>query len=69
MDRQPVESSSLASVGYDKEAQILEIEFQHGGVYQYAGVPGDIHYLLMVAPSKGQAFWRLIRDRFPHRKA
>jgi hypothetical protein len=33
--RTPVESSNIASVGYDKENQILEIEFHHGAVYQY----------------------------------
>lgn len=31
MQRQRVESSNLASVGYDKNSQILEIEFNHGG--------------------------------------
>lgn len=32
MKRQSVESSNLASVGYDVENEILEIEFNHGGV-------------------------------------
>ena len=35
MKRQSVESSNLASVGYDEEKQILEVQFKHGGVYQY----------------------------------
>jgi len=39
MKRQPVESSNLASVGYDAARQILEIEFNHGGIYQYYDVP------------------------------
>jgi hypothetical protein len=26
-------------IGYDPENMILEIEFQHGGVYQYFNVP------------------------------
>jgi len=37
--RQAVASSSLASVGYNEEHEILEIEFNHGGVYQYFDVP------------------------------
>lgn len=38
MKRIPVSSSNLASVGYDEISQALEIEFLHGGVYQYFGV-------------------------------
>jgi hypothetical protein len=30
MDRLPVDSSNVASVGYDEEATILEIEFLSG---------------------------------------
>src|SRR5690606_38788946 len=33
--RIPVTSSNIASVGYDKEEHILEIEFHHGTIYQY----------------------------------
>ncbi|MCD4746569.1 MAG: KTSC domain-containing protein [Bacteroidales bacterium] len=32
MKRESVSSSNLASVGYDEKNQILEIEFNHGGV-------------------------------------
>jgi len=41
MKRQAVESSNLASVGYDVENEILEVEFKHGRVYQYFDVPKD----------------------------
>lgn len=33
MERENVSSSNLASVGYDEENEILEIEFNHGGIY------------------------------------
>jgi hypothetical protein len=39
MDRTPVSSSNLSSVGYDPDEQILEIEFNGGRVYQYYDVP------------------------------
>jgi hypothetical protein len=42
MERKAVESSNLASVGYDEHEEILEIEFQHGGVYQYFDVPKKV---------------------------
>jgi KTSC domain len=61
MERQSVESSNLASVGYDAENEILEIEFNHGGVYQYFDVPENIYESLMNADSLGQYFDRNIK--------
>ena len=51
MERIPVSSSNLCSVGYDPGSQTLEIEFNHGGVYQYAGVPEGEYEGLMSACS------------------
>jgi hypothetical protein len=56
MRRQAVVSSNLASVGYDAATQTLEIEFHHGGVYQYFDVPQAAHDGLMNAGSKGRYF-------------
>jgi ATP-dependent DNA helicase RecG len=53
MKRIPVESSSLASVGYDREISTLEVEFRNGGCYQYFPVPQRVFEQLMAAPSKG----------------
>lgn len=54
MKRESVESSNLASVGYDADNQILEIEFHHGGVYQYFDVPFSVYEGIKEAASKGQ---------------
>jgi hypothetical protein len=56
MNRTPVSSSNLASVGYDSNSQVLEIEFLHGGIYQYSGVPSPIFSGLMTASSHGSYF-------------
>ncbi|MBU4502190.1 MAG: KTSC domain-containing protein [Nanoarchaeota archaeon] len=61
MERQPVSSSDLMSVGYEEESQILEIEFLKGGIYQYYGVPVGIYDGLMSAGSKGSYFHQNIR--------
>ncbi len=53
MERMPVESSNLASVGYDAISATLEIGFLNGSVYQYFGVPEQVHTGLINAPSKG----------------
>jgi hypothetical protein len=54
MNRIPVISSNLESVGY--ENRILEIRFHSGGTYQYFDVPEHLYHGLMNAPSKGAYF-------------
>ena len=64
MNRVPVSSSNLSSVGYDKANQVLEIKFNGGGVYQYFDVPKRIHQELMNASSHGKYFHRNIEDNY-----
>jgi hypothetical protein len=68
MQRQWIESSVLASVGYDRGSRVLEVEFKKGGVYRYFGVPTNSVQDLMAAGSHGSYFSRQIRDRYPSRK-
>jgi len=64
MQRQPVESSSLASVGYQEWTRTLEVEFRNGGVYHYLGVPASVHRALMTAESRGAFLNTQIKPRF-----
>lgn len=64
MNRIPVESSNLKSIGYDPEQQILEIEFRGNVVWQYRNVPMSVWLELESAPSKGKYFQSQIRERF-----
>jgi len=66
MQRELVESSTLASVGYDTNQLLLELEFRSGGVYQYLGPLDSLHRELMTAESKGRFFNQNIRDHFPY---
>lgn len=54
--RLPVNSSELASIGFDDASQILEVEFRSGAVYQYSGVQKVIYSELMSAQSHGSYF-------------
>ncbi|MEM8505380.1 MAG: KTSC domain-containing protein [Cyanobacteria bacterium P01_D01_bin.1] len=56
MNRTSVSSSNLASVGYDPNTQTLEVEFLHGGIYQYSNVPLSVYEGLMGASSHGSYF-------------
>ena len=68
MNRQPVQSSNIRSVGYDATAQTLEIEFHSGGIYHYFEVPESVHLGLLAAPSKGTYFHERIEDRYRYRR-
>ena len=66
--RIPVATSNIASVGYDKEAHILEIEFHHGAIYQYVDVPEKVYEELMSSPSQGAYFMNEIKSKFKYQK-
>ena len=52
--RQPVDSEAIASIGYNKETAMLEIEFKDSGeVFRYLGVPEDEYRKLTAAQSMG----------------
>ena len=66
MERTPVRSSYLDSVGW--EDGVMEVEFQDGAIYEY-----DVPYIsdfwdLLDTDSKGQWFYYNIRDSVPFRK-
>lgn len=64
--RTPVASSSIRSVGYDDG--VLEIEFHHGGVYQYFDVPGEVYRGVLEAGSRGRYFHDEIRGQYDFRR-
>jgi hypothetical protein len=68
MLRSVVSSSSLTSVGYDRGARLLEIEFRHGGVYRYHDVPSNVFEELVRSPSKGRFFNERVRDSYRSRE-
>jgi tyrosyl-tRNA synthetase len=56
IERKPVSSTNLASIGYCPDTRTLEVEFLHGGVYRYYGVPQYEYDGLLNAASHGQHF-------------
>jgi DNA helicase HerA-like ATPase len=66
MERETVSSSSIVSIGYDQNAETLEIEFKDRAVYQYYNVPQTVYQQFMEAPSKGQFHHAYIRNSFPY---
>jgi len=67
MQRTPVTSSDIASIGY--EDNVLEIEFHSGkSVYQYFHVPEQEHNELMNAQSHGKYFNQNIKNKYQYEK-
>lgn len=66
--RTSIESSNICSIGYDAKKQILEIEFNHGGIYQYFDVPQSVYNELIDADSHGKYFAINIKNNYKYQK-
>lgn len=66
VEREPVVSNVLRSVGHDRASSTLEVEFTDGDVYRYFAVPTSVHQRLMDAASKGGFFTAYVRDVYPY---
>jgi hypothetical protein len=62
IEHKPVESSNIASAGYDPKTRVLEVRFRGSGrLYRYNDVTPETHADFEKAPSKGSFFARNIR--------
>ena len=68
MQLNPVQSSTIAAIGYDLETKTLHIEFRSGHVYEYDDITPETHEALTAAPSIGAHFGRHIRPHHAGRK-
>ena len=69
MERQPVVSSDIASVGYDGASETLEVEFKATGVYRYFSVPQAVAEDFQHTPSPGKFFLQNIKGKYAWEKA
>lgn len=68
MQQEAAGSTGMKSIRYDPETQILRIEFESGGVYEYIGVPPEVYDELLIAGSRGWFFREFVRERYPFEK-
>lgn len=66
MERYSVASSNIASIGYDEGSETLEVEFLNGSIYQYYGVPQNMHEQLVQAGSKGMFLNTYIKNAYAY---
>lgn len=66
---QPVESSQIASAGFDAGTQTLALQFKSGGpVYHYSGFTQEQYDAFLKAESKGKHFGAHIKGKFDFQK-
>jgi KTSC domain-containing protein len=63
----PVESSAVARIGYDAEAEEAYVKYLDGGLYAYEGVPVGVFDELASAESKG-TFVNAVIKEYPCRE-
>ncbi len=67
IERLAVDSSAVASAGYDAARQVLAIEFRSGLVIHYDGVPADLFELFGASESRGRFYSQRIKGKFSGR--
>ena len=69
MQRQPVQSSALESVGYNAKTNTLELEFkEHSGVWQYFNFKPNTYKRFMKSESLGNFFVTKIKGKYEELK-
>jgi hypothetical protein len=66
--RVPVDSSNLASIGYDETRHVLAVGFKSGAIFHYRGVESGLWERFHMAPSKGSFFAHHVKGRYQGEK-
>lgn len=64
IERFPIESSNLHSIGYDHARRVLAVGFNSGAVFHYSNVDLGTWERFVEAPSKGSFFAHHVKGRF-----
>ena len=64
MTRTKVIAETLRSIGYDPDAELLELEFISGDIYDYQKVKPYLYMGLMNSNTKDAYFNKYIRDNY-----
>lgn len=68
VERAPVTSSNVKSVGHDASTGTLEVEFKDGSVYHYHDVPKEVHEGLVSSKSVGGYIHSNVKGKYKHSK-
>lgn len=63
-DMQSVQSSNVATIGYEEDAEEVYVEFHGSGTYVYSGVPPIVFGDFERATSKGKFVNEVLKPRY-----
>ena len=66
MNRRPVTSSNIASIGWDEG--VLEVEYRSGHLYEYADVPEGVYQAALGASSVGKFVASEVQGNFQSKR-
>lgn len=64
IERKPIRRSGIKSAGYDRNARVLEIEFDNGNVLQHTGVGDEIARRFLASSSPMSYYKDVIEEEF-----
>ncbi len=67
MQRYPINTAQVVSIGYDEDALVLEIEFTGSRVYQYDKVPETVFEELMTSKTVETVIQQNVNPRYSAR--
>lgn len=67
IERMPIDSSAMKSVGYCPSREVLAIEFHSGLVIHYDGVTQEAFEAFAATESRGRAYAASIKGKYPAR--
>jgi len=65
MQRTPIGSSQIRSLGYDDATKQLDVEYTNHSVYRYRGVPPAVYQALMTALAEGSQLAAQLQVQYP----
>jgi hypothetical protein len=68
MSMNPVNSSTIDSIGYDQNSNKLTVKFKTGAIYEYLNVPHYVYDAVMSADSVGKALNNEVKGIYDYSK-
>jgi hypothetical protein len=68
IERKPIRRGGIRSAGYDRNARILEIEFDNGSVIQHTAVGEEIARRFLASSSPASAYKDTIQEEYTIRR-
>jgi hypothetical protein len=68
IERKPIRRGGIRFAGYDRNARMLEIEFDNGQIIQYSGVGDEVARRFLSSGSPASYYRDAIEEEFPGKR-